>query len=65
MEEKILSINNHKEALVILNRELERRTVYKWKTKNGELINVSDMTDEHLLNTIKLLLQQEVLYEIY
>lgn len=65
MEEKILSINNHQEALVILNRELQRRTNYKWKTRNGELINVSDMTDEHLLNTIKLLEEQELLYEVY
>ena len=29
-----------------------------WKTKNGKLIAIADMTDKHLINTIKFLKRQ-------
>lgn len=29
-----------------------------WKTKNGKLIAITDMTDKHLINTIKFLKRQ-------
>ena len=40
-------------ALKILKEELSRRTIYKWKKADGTFINVKDMSDTHLKNTIK------------
>ena len=44
-------------ALVVLKEELERRNPknYQWKTKSGNIVNVKDMTDSHLRNTVNLL----------
>ena len=56
-------------ALHILSEELNRRNTYKWKTANGEVINVKDMTTTHLKNTIRklkdYLSEQEILREAY
>ena len=51
----ILDFQNAQKALYFLNKEKERREEYFWKTKSGELINIKDMSDTHLNNTIKLL----------
>ena len=60
----ILSIYNAKEALYYLNKELEKRTRILWTTKSGEQIEIDNMTDKHLINTIKLLEQQSELDDI-
>lgn len=52
---QILSINRPKEALRILEQERERRDSYYWTTAKGEEINVRDMSDNHLKNTINYL----------
>ena len=48
--EKIITSNN---ALPYLYDELNKRTMFLWRMQNGQLIDIKDMTDEHLLNTIK------------
>jgi hypothetical protein len=40
------------------NRPKRRSHVKLWRQKNGELIAISDMTDRHLQNTIKMLKKQ-------
>lgn len=64
LSNKVLSINNANEALYYLKKELERRTNIMWKTKNGEEINIREMSDTHLENTIGLLERQVELNEI-
>lgn len=53
MENKKLTASNINEALYYLRQEVSRRTVKLWKTKAGELIELKDLSDEHLLNIIK------------
>ena len=56
-------------ALAVLKEELENRNPknYQWKTKNGAVLNVKDMTDSHLKNAINLLEnylhEQEIIQE--
>ena len=52
---QVLSINRPKEALRMLEQEQERRNSYYWTTSKGEEINIKDMSDTHLKNTIKYL----------
>lgn len=42
-----------RKSLDILEAELERRKIYVWKTKSGDLIKVKDMSNEHLENAIR------------
>ena len=60
MEDKKLTSNNIDEALYYLRQEADRRTTKLWRMQNGQLINIEDMTDEHLLNTIKHLRKKKV-----
>lgn len=53
-----LSIDNPKEALYYLKEELEKRKTILWTMKNGELIDLKCMSNNHLINTIKLLEKQ-------
>jgi len=53
MRDKKLTSNNIDEALYYLKQEADRRTTKLWRMQNGQLRNIKDMTDEHLLNTIK------------
>lgn len=64
MKEVILTIDDLDKALIVFKKELENRKIYKWKMKNGNLIDVKDMSDTHLQNTISLLEEQKLLYEI-
>jgi hypothetical protein len=56
-------------ALHVLKQELAKRFSYKWKCKNGSLVNVEDMTDSHLEHAINILedylARQEVEREAY
>lgn len=52
---QVLSVNKPKQALRILEQEQERRNSYYWTTAKGEQINVRDMSDTHLKNTINYL----------
>lgn len=53
--EALLTVNQPDEALCVLRAEKDRRTVYRWKMRNGEEIPIRDMTDEHLERTIDML----------
>lgn len=48
--EKIITGTN---ALSYLYNELNKRTTFLWRMQNGQLIDIKDMTNEHLLNTIR------------
>ena len=58
-------------ALSVLKEELESRNPknYQWKTRNGTILNVKDMTDSHLRNAINLLEkclhEQEIINECW
>lgn len=55
------------EAIKILEKELEKRNPpsYVWTMKNGEKINLKDMSNEHIKNVIKLLHKNFELEEAY
>lgn len=55
---QILDINRPDEALYYLKRELDNRMESFWRKKDGELINIKDMSLTHLMNTINLLEEQ-------
>lgn len=38
-----------------IERWLRNRENFVWKTKNGDLIPITQMTDEHLDNTIRMI----------
>lgn len=44
----------------ILNRKTKKikNEVIYWKRSNGDLIDVNDMTKEHLINALKILLRK-------
>lgn len=56
-------------ALKVMEKELFERYNYKWKTASGEILNVKDMTDSHLRNTInklkRYLYEREIVLENY
>lgn len=60
----ILTINNATEAIYFLEKEKERRTKVFWTMKNGEKIDITEMSDTHLANTIELLRKQIQLDEL-
>lgn len=51
MIEKELNFNDE-ETLFILKSELRNRTKYLWKCANEKVIDLKEMTDTHLINTI-------------
>lgn len=60
---KILSVNNAKEALYYLRKEQERRDTVMWRGRTT-LVNIKDMSEEHLKHVINSLEKQEKLEEI-
>lgn len=61
MQNKIL---DHDEfAVFVMEEELKSRHPknYQWKTKDGTVVNVKDMSDSHLRNAIRML--KNFLYE--
>lgn len=60
----ILTINNASEAIYFLEQEMEKRTKVFWTMKNGEKIDISEMSNTHLYNTIELLRRQIQLDEL-
>ena len=46
-----VELQYNEQALYILKEELRKRTTYKWKTKDG-YIDVKEMSNEHLINSI-------------
>jgi len=47
-----------REALGILEKELDRRTIYRWTMKDGSTIEVGRMTRMHLENAISMVRRQ-------
>lgn len=43
------------EALHVLRQELTNRLNYMWRSKNGSLVRVKDMTTSHLVHAINML----------
>ena len=39
------------------------KEIYYWKQKNGKLISVDDMTEDHLKNVLKLIIRNSQLIE--
>ena len=64
---RILSYDE--EALHVLRQELTNRLNYMWKSKNGSLVRVKDMTTSHLVHAINMLeeylKQKEIVNENY
>nr|DAW57971.1 MAG TPA: hypothetical protein [Caudoviricetes sp.] len=53
-------------AVAILAKEYRRRHPQEtfWQQANGKLINIKDMTDQHLLNAIKLINRKRAEHEL-
>lgn len=60
----IISINNPSEAIYFLEQELLKRKNIFWTMKNGDLINISEMSESHIINTLSLLERQIQLDEL-
>lgn len=64
---RILSYDE--EALYVLRQELTNRLNYMWKSKNGSIVRVKDMTTSHLVHAINMLeeylKQKEIVNENY
>ncbi len=53
MADKVmLSVKDPEEALRVMAFEKLRRTEFFWKTADGTVVNVREMTDGHLNNAI-------------
>lgn len=52
---KDIILQPDEQALHVLRSELARRVNYKWKCKDGSIVDVKNMTDLHLIRSINLL----------
>ena len=50
--EEIISVSDPERAKAALTAEVERRKVVKWMRKDGTLIDIREMNDYHLQNSI-------------
>ena len=41
---------------IFCNQELH---INKWKTKDGRILNISEMEDKHLVNTLKMVIRKK------
>lgn len=60
----IISINTPNKAIYFLEQELQKRKGIYWTMKNGDLINISEMSESHIINTLSLLERQIQLDEL-
>ena len=54
-DQVLLGLNDPELALRVLSYEKLRRSEFFWKKADGTTVNVKDMDDHHLDNTIRML----------
>ena len=63
VEEIVYDITDGDRAIEALKKEYEKRhpkeRINYWKMKNGKKIKIEDITDEHILNAIKVISNYE------
>lgn len=67
--EKTIRTFVSKATLEDLKKEMKRRglikTVKYWETRTGEKVDITEMSDTHLVNTVRMLERNQALEDMY